>query len=166
MKKLILVRHAKTEQLYDYSKSDFERKLLPRGHKDAALIAKELDKKGYSPDLFITSSATRAMETASIFADILDYDPDDIIEEQFIYDGYTAAQMIDYLAKFEDKYDTIIIFGHNPDIASFTVNLMNEDLYHFPTSCTTVVRFSIDNWKDLEVRSGEPSLYIYPKMFK
>ena len=166
MKKLILVRHAKTEQLYDYSKSDFDRKLLPRGHKDAAIIAKELEKKGHIPDLFVSSSAKRAMQTAEIFCEYLDYDTDNIREEQFIYDGYTTADMIKYLGRFDEKHDTIIVFGHNPDIAGFTVNMVEEDLYHFPTSCTTVIRFNVNSWKDIEPRNGDVAAYMYPKQFK
>ena len=166
MKKLILVRHAKTEQITDYSKSDFDRKLLPRGHKDSAIIANQLESKDHIPDLFISSSAKRALQTAEIFAEYLDYDVDDIQEEQFIYDGYTTSEMISYLGQFEENYDTIIVFGHNPDIASLTVNLVDEDLYHFPTTCATVVKFNVSNWKEIEVRSGELSTYIYPKMFK
>ncbi len=166
MKKLILVRHAKTEQIYDYSKSDFDRKLLPRGHKDAAIIAQELKEKQIFPDLFITSNAKRARQTANIFAESLNYSKDDIRKEQFIYDGYTTSNMLQYLSQFEDKYDTIIIFGHNPDIASFTVNLLTENLWHFPTSCTTVIHFNADNWKDIQAREGKMILYTYPKMHK
>ncbi|MCW3805604.1 SixA phosphatase family protein [Plebeiibacterium marinum] len=166
MKKLILVRHAKTEQLYDYSKSDFDRKLLPRGHKDAATIANQLKNKEIIPDLFITSKAKRAKQTAEIYAETLGYNPSAIKKEQFIYDGYTTSEMIKYLSQFNSGSDTIIIFGHNPDIAGFTVNLISDDLWHFPTSCTTVINFNIDSWKDIEVRSGKVELYIYPKMFK
>ncbi len=165
MKKLILVRHAKTEQIYDNSKSDFERKLLPRGNKDSKLIAEQLKQKGYNPDLFITSSAKRAKQTAKIFAEILDYDKK-IIKKQFLYDGYTTGEMIKYISECDDINQTIIVFGHNPDIAGFITNLVNEDLYHFPTSCTTVVKFDINSWKELEARSGKTELYIYPSMFK
>lgn len=166
MKKLILVRHAKTEQLYDYNKSDFDRKLLPRGQRDSAQIANQLKNKGYNPDLFITSKAKRAQETADIYAKELGYPLNKIQKEQFIYDGYTTSQMIDFLGQFEQEHDTIIVFGHNPDIAGFTVNLVPNDLWHFPTCCTTVINFNIDSWKNIAVREGKMELYVYPKMFK
>ncbi len=165
MKKIILVRHAKTEQIYDNSKSDFERKLLPRGHKDAIIIAEQLKSKGYFPDLFITSKAKRAKQTAKIFADHLNHQHN-FITEQFIYSGYTTGEMINYLSKQDDNYKTIIVFGHNPDIANFTINLVNVDLWDFPTCCTIVINFDIDSWSALEARSGKTELYIYPKMFK
>ncbi|TLX72854.1 phosphoglycerate mutase [Labilibacter sediminis] len=166
MKRLILVRHAKTEQIYDYSKSDFDRKLLPRGHKDSAIVANQLKQKGLSPDLFVTSKAKRALETAEIYANILDFPPEDIQKEQFIYDGYTTSQMIDFIGGFDNNKETAIIFGHNPNIASFIVNLIPEDLWHFPTSCTTVINFNVENWDEIEAREGKMELYIYPKMFK
>ncbi len=166
MKKLILVRHAKTEQLFDYSKSDFERKLLPRGHKDAELIAEQLKVKDIHPDIYITSKAKRAKQTAKIFAEHLNFEADEITKEQFLYDGYTTGEILDYLAKFETDHDCIIIFGHNPDIASLTTRLVTDELWHFPTSCTTVINFDIENWKDLEVGTGKMELYLYPKMLK
>ncbi|WP_066629496.1 SixA phosphatase family protein [Labilibacter marinus] len=166
MKKLILARHAKTEQLYDFDKSDFDRKLLPRGYKDSEIIAEQLKNKGIRPELFITSKAKRAQQTTKLFAEYLEYPEDKILKEQFIYDGYTTTQMLSYLASVGEDYDTIIVFGHNPDIASLTVNLITEELWHFPTSCTTVINFAADTWKEIEARSGKVELYIYPKMFK
>lgn len=166
MKKLILVRHAKTEQLNDFSQSDFDRRLLPRGNKDATLIAEQLKAKDIFPDLFITSKAKRAKQTANIYADILKYKTGDILKEQFIYDGYTTSEMLNFINQLNNKLDSVIIFGHNPDIANFTVNLVNDDIWHFPTSCTTVINFDIKSWKDIKAREGKMELYIYPKMFK
>jgi phosphohistidine phosphatase len=166
MKTLFLIRHAKTEQQTDYSKTDFERKLLPRGHKDSALIAEQLKERRYFPDLFITSEAKRAKQTAEIFAEILNHPTESIIKKQFIYDGYTTSEMMDFLGNFDNQYDSIIVFGHNPDIASFAQNLIPNDLFHFPTCCIIGISFDVENWKDIQVRTGKVELYIYPKMLK
>ena len=166
MKNIILVRHAKTEALSDFNKSDFERELLPRGRKDSLIMAEQLKKRGIKPDLFITSAAKRAEQTANIFAEQLGYPLDKIRKEQFIYDGYTTDEMLRFLGQFDEQYNTIIIFGHNPDIAGLTVNLVDEDLYHFPTSCTTALHYSIKSWKDIEPRQGGLIAYMYPKQFK
>lgn len=166
MKKLILVRHAKTEQLYDYSKSDFDRELLPRGHKDSELIARHLKAKGHLPDLMISSTAKRAQQTAILFADYFAYPKEKIQNEQFIYGGYTTSQMLRFIGGCSDAYDSIIIFGHNPDIAGFTIKLIEDDLWHFPTGCASVIAFSVDSWKDIEVRAGKLELHVYPAMLK
>lgn len=166
MKKLILVRHAKTVQLQDYSKSDFDRELLPRGHKDSELIASHLKTKGHRPDLMISSTAKRAQQTALLFANIFAYPTEKIQNEQFIYDGYTTSQMLQFIGACNNSMDAIIIFGHNPDIAGFTVNLVEDDLWHFPTGCASVITFDVDSWNDLEARTGKLELHVYPGMLK
>lgn len=166
MKTVILVRHAKTEQLTDYSKSDFDRKLLPRGESDSFLVAEQLKNKGYLPDIFVTSSAKRAKQTSLIFAEKLNYSKADVIAEQFIYDGYTTSTMLSYFAKFDNLKDTVILFGHNPDIAGLTVNLTSEDLFHFPTGVLTVLNFNVNTWNEIEARMGKVALYLYPNMLK
>jgi len=166
MKKLILIRHAKTEQLYDYNKTDFGRKLLPRGHDDAELIANQLLNKEIKPDLIISSNAARALQTAKIFAKQMNYNPKQIIEEPFIYDGYTTGEMLNYLSKTDDNIESIMLIGHNPDIASLTIRLISDDIWNFPTCSTSVINFNIDSWKDIEVNTGKLELYIYPSMFK
>src|SRR5690554_868842 len=52
MKRLILVRHAKTEALTD-AQSDFERKLKKRGHSDADLVARDLLVRALRPEVLI-----------------------------------------------------------------------------------------------------------------
>lgn len=166
MKKLILVRHAKTVQLQDYSKSDFDRELLPRGQKDSEIIAGHLKAKGYMPDLIISSTAKRAQQTALLFANNFAYPKEKIQNEQFIYDGYTTSQMLKFIGRCSDDINTIIIFGHNPDIAGFTIKLIDDDLWHFPTGCASVIAFDVDSWKDIEARAGKLELHVYPGMLK
>lgn len=166
MKKLILVRHAKTVQLQDYSKSDFDRELLPRGQKDSELIARHLKAKGYMPDLMISSTAKRAQQTAMLFANNFAYPTEKIQNEQFIYDGYTTSQMLRFIGGCSDDIDTIFIIGHNPDIAGFTINLIEDDLWHFPTGCANVIAFDVGSWKDIETRAGKLELHVYPGMLK
>ncbi len=165
MKTLILVRHGKTEQLTDYSQSDFDRKLLPRGKHDSECMAKQLFERGIKPEVYISSSAKRALQTAEIFASSLGYETKKIIKEEFIYNGYTTQTMLQFLAKIDDQVASVIVFGHNPDIASFTVNLISEDIFHFPTAVVTVIKFNVETWKEIEPRSGHMEAYMYPSMF-
>jgi phosphohistidine phosphatase len=67
MKRLILVRHAKTEPVTD-ADSDFTRQLKKRGHKDARMIADHLIGKTMVPEVIISSPAHRALQTARIMA--------------------------------------------------------------------------------------------------
>lgn len=163
MKRLILVRHAKTEQLdYRSTKSDFERCLKPRGHSDSILVADELIKKGLKPDLILSSSAQRAMQTAQIIAKHMGYDAEPELH-RFLYDGYTTAEILGFLERYE-KYDTIMIVAHNPEIAMLAINLASGDYYHFPTSATASITFDVDSWSKVNAREGQPEWFVYPSM--
>lgn len=165
MKTIILVRHAKTEPM-DIGITDYERQLKPRGYKDSEIIVNQLKEMGIRPDLILSSPASRAKQTAQIFAKGLQYDEDKIEYQKFIYDGYTSAEFIDFLGKYDRSNDTIIVMGHNPEIAMMAINLTDGNYFHFPTAAATGISYNIDSWKEMMVREGKTEWFIYPKMFK
>lgn len=167
MKTIVIIRHAKTEQLdYGSSKTDYQRELKPRGHKDCGHIARQLTKLGISPNLIISSSAKRAKQTAQLLAQHLDYDKESIEYQRFIYDGYTTSEFIDWLSKYNTEHDTLFVVGHNPEIAMLAINLTNDDLYHFPTCATAVISFNVENWSAISAREGKVEHFIYPSLLK
>ncbi len=164
MKRLILVRHAKTEhQNYD---RDFDRKLISRGKNDAAIIAEQLKNKNIIPDYFICSPATRAKQTAEIFARTLGYPEEDIDNQLFLYEGYTTSEFLNFISRLDDNYNTVIVVAHNPDIAMLASAVSDEDFYHFPTTATAVIDFDTDKWERINAREGKVSLFLYPRIFK
>ncbi|TCO07315.1 SixA phosphatase family protein [Natronoflexus pectinivorans] len=165
MKRLILVRHAKTEA-YSDAGSDFNRKLKKRGHKDATLVARNLKEKGYHPDVIISSPATRALQTAEIFSRVFDLDIMTIQQASFIYDGDTTAGMLNGISQLCGEAKTALVVGHNPDIAMLSIRLSGQDMFHFPTTASTVISFPITKWSDMEVGKGRKEYFIYPKVLK
>ncbi|HKL72328.1 MAG TPA: histidine phosphatase family protein [Marinilabiliaceae bacterium] len=165
MKKLILVRHAKTEALSDVG-SDFGRRLKKRGWSDARLIAELMKEKQYAPDKIISSPATRAWQTATVFADVFGIKESNIISAKILYDGDTTEGLLDAIADFAGKAKTIVVVGHNPDMAVLSMRLLNERFEKFPTSATVAINFPISNWHDMQVGSGSMELHVYPKLLK
>ncbi|WP_428773853.1 SixA phosphatase family protein [Vibrio sp.] len=167
MKTLILVRHAKTEQLsFSSAKSDFERELKPRGHKDSEMIARNLKRRHNPPDLIISSNAERAKQTAVNFAGLLGIDTRDILLEPFLYGGYTSAELADYLSQYNHDYDSIMIIGHNPEIESAAISLTGNTDLQFPTVGTIAISFNVDSWQEIETQRGNIEWFITPKMLK
>ncbi len=164
MKQLILVRHAKTE--HTFGVNDFERKLTNRGHNDAKIVVEQLILKNILPDYFISSKAKRALQTAKIFAMVLDFSKNNINTQQFLYDGYTTTDFLNYISSVDDKYNSIIVFAHNPDIVMLASRISDEDIYHFPTTATVVIDFDTDAWEKINPREGKTHLFIYPSMLK
>ncbi|MDG5800841.1 histidine phosphatase family protein [Marinilabiliaceae bacterium ANBcel2] len=166
MKRLILVRHAKTEPMSDAG-SDYSRKLKKRGHKDAAIVSQHLQQKGYTPDAIISSPATRALQTAEIFAETYDIDSSEIREAPFLYDGETTIGFLAGIAsEAQAGEETLMVVGHNPDMAMLSMRLTNKEFFNFPTCAVTVINFSVNEWSDMQARSGRAEYFIYPKKLK
>jgi phosphohistidine phosphatase len=165
MKRLVLCRHAKTETIH-LGITDEERELVPRGRTDAELVSKELVAHGFKPDLMVSSNALRARQTAAIVAQCVGFPEENIRYEQFIYDGYTTADFLDFLASIADDVNDLWIVGHNPDIAMAAMRLAPGDFSHYPTSAVSVITFNVDSWRDITVKSGVVEYYVYPKELK
>ncbi len=68
MKRIYFIRHAEAQS---GDRSDFERKLSPRGEEDAMKLGELLRSRHVAPHLIVASSAVRALTTAQIIADAL-----------------------------------------------------------------------------------------------
>ncbi|MDQ1771572.1 phosphoglycerate mutase [Labilibaculum sp. A4] len=165
MKRLILVRHAKTEVIR-YDISDYQRSLVNRGINDSKLIANKLFLKNIIPDLMISSPANRAIETTLLFADVLQYPIDKIEQNDDLYDGFTTHEFLGLLDKLGKENETVMVVGHNPSIEYLAFNL-TEEFYKAVPTCTVIgIDFQVDEWADIEVRTGKLAFYEYPKKYK
>lgn len=168
MKRLFLIRHAKAE-LIDYKITDFERNLKKRGITDSKLISRKLKDCRIYPDLIISSKASRARQTAQIFAKTLGYPKEDIDFQDFLYDGFTTQEFLDMLRekdKLSTNYQSIMIFGHNPSIEHLASVLISNFNKNIPTCAVVGINFKIDYWKDIEVRQGILEIYDFPHKHK
>lgn len=164
MKKLLLVRHAKSS--WDESgKPDFERPLNQRGLKDAPFMADLIKKKGFDPDLIISSPAKRAMETCQFYARCFGYNSDFIQQEQLIYSqGY--REVFKLLTKIDEKINTAFLFGHNPDITYLANALTGNYIDNLPTCGNVGIEFDVRSWKHINEDNGRMLFFEYPKKFK
>ncbi len=164
MKRLILVRHAKTiSHGYD---QDFDRTLTERGEEDALKISLELRKMEINPDLLIASPAVRTSQTAGIYAKNLDYSASSILFKKKLYSGMTAENLLAMLQEMEDEKETIIVFGHNPTIYYYMHFLMNEFTRDVPTCATVGIDFDVDSWSKLREHGGKMAFMFIPDMFR
>lgn len=117
MKKLILLRHAKSDW-DDPSLHDHDRPLNRRGERDAPAMGKLLKGLGIIPDLIVSSTALRAKMTAEGVATGLGYDARGI---QFTSDLYmaSASKMLEVARLLPGEKNTVFIVSHNPGITYF-----------------------------------------------
>lgn len=164
MKRIIIVRHGKAVP-YGYD-DDFTRDLRERGKDDAKLVSRELMKRGITPDAIISSPAKRALKTARIFAENLDFKKKNIIEKQDIYDGLTTNEFLELIRDLPEKNETVFFFGHNPGFYYFVSNLLENFYSDMPTTSTVGIDFSVDSWKKVEARTGKQAFHLTPKILK
>lgn len=164
MKRVVIVRHGKAVP-YGYE-DDFTRDLRDRGKNDAKLVSKELKKQEIFPDEIISSPAKRAIKTARIFADNLDFDRGRIVEIEDIYDGLTTDQFLGVIQELPVDSDTAFFFGHNPGFYYFVCNLAEEFYGDMPTTSTVGIDFDVNTWQEVQARSGKLAFQLVPRMFK
>ncbi|PWE00794.1 SixA phosphatase family protein [Marinilabilia rubra] len=165
MKRLILVRHAKTQPLTE-AESDFDRKLKKRGRKDIRLISDHLIGNNKIPEIIISSPAVRAMQTAKILAGAFSIPESKIVQVPGIYDGLTHEELVTHVNQAGIASQSVMVVGHNPDIATMAMKLSGDDFFHFPTAATAVIAFSVSEWDEIKPHSGRTELFVYPKELK
>ena len=161
MKKLIIVRHAKSS--WDFPElSDYDRPLNRRGKKNAPEMGKRLASRGILPDMIISSPAKRAAATAKRIAMEIGYSIKDIKKEPLFYHG-SMNDIINVVKSSSNKISTLMIFGHNPDLTTVTNSLTGSDIYNIPTCGIAEIDFDISAWNEIEKNIGTLVNFDYPK---
>jgi len=125
-------------------------------------MAELLKGKNVTPDMIVSSPANRAITTAGIFAGILGYPVEKIMQNMEIYTGRNSA-LLQIVQTLPDNCSSAVLFGHNPVMTDFSNFMTGEHLDNMVTC--GVVRIDMDNcsWKDACERSGKLVWYEYPK---
>lgn len=165
MKRIILLRHAKTEP-YEYHKDDFQRNLTTRGIQDSQTVCEVLKAKNYNIQHIISSTANRTQQTAEIFAKNFNLDKVVIAYYPEIYDGITTQEMLSLLVKEGNTHKTLLFVGHNPDISRFAYQLTRSFEHYVPTCCAIVLETDIADWKQLGSQTFIFKDIFIPKNYK
>lgn len=147
MRRLVLMRHAKTEG--NNPGGDHARELLPRGVQAAQEAGVELRRLGLQYAL--VSTATRTRQTfAALGLDIpVEY------QDVLYHDG--SETMLQRISETDDAVTGLLVVGHAPTIPSLSAQLgyassprESDDLQcRFPTSAFAEFTFE-GSWADLE----------------
>ena len=145
MKTLLILRHAKSSWKFP-DLSDHDRPLNRRGKRDAPRMGKTLKERGLVPDLVISSTATRAKDTASAVAKHSGYKG-----KRIRFESLYAAEPGAYLAvlrELTDNYQRVLIVGHNPGVEEL-IELLTGEIHIVPTCTLAQIEFDIEKWSDM-----------------
>jgi phosphohistidine phosphatase len=176
MRRLILLRHAKTER-ESPSGQDRDRRLDARGRNDAPIIGHYLAEQRLVPDLALVSPAARTRETWELLASALEPAPAvDIVDGLYGADASELLQLIRMASGRSTDGDlkSIMVVAHNPGLHELSLGLIGkakaadrealED--NLPTSGLAVFKFAIDDWNDVSVRRGTLDRFVSPRLLR
>jgi phosphohistidine phosphatase len=95
--------------------ADPERFLTEEGLEKTAEVAEGVARIGETPDLMLTSPYVRALQTAEIFADALDYPRQKIRKTDALLPGAEPQQLLRELSK-DKELSAAFVFGHAPHL--------------------------------------------------
>ena len=162
MKELLVIRHAKSSWA-NAGQDDFDRPLNDRGHSDAQRMAERLIKRGVKIDQFISSTAVRAITTATYFAEAYNRKKSEILQLQSLYHA-PARQFFEVIAQIDHSVHCAAIFAHNPGITDFVLDLDTIKIDNMPTCGIFAVKLHTDDWKKIRSCKKECWFFDYPKL--
>ena len=177
MRRLMLLRHAKTEHDAP-SGHDQDRRLDERGRLDAAAIGTWIGRHPPLPDAVLVSTAVRARQTWEIARDAMKnavrihHPRVELLDELY---GAEPAQLLRIirLAEVTDPARLMLI-GHNPGMHELALMLAGsgdaaakkslED--NLPTAGLAILDFAINDWSEVAFRRGKLVRFTSPKLLK
>jgi phosphohistidine phosphatase len=176
MRRLMLLRHAKTENDAP-SGRDFDRRLDQRGRSDAAELGKWLaGQQPLRPDVVLVSTAVRARETWDIVAQSMSgaAPPPLAAHLPDLYSAEPVQLLAIIRAAAAEDPKCLMMVGHNPGFHEIALGLIGsgdaagrkalDD--NMPTSGLAVIDFATDTWDDVSFRGGQLERFVSPKLLK
>jgi phosphohistidine phosphatase len=158
MKKLILIRHAKSSWKFDVI--DHERPLNDKGLFDSGLVSDLLKNKEIEVDCVMISDALRTKLTSEIILPKLNINENKIVFSHDLYD-FSGGNLIQTIKNCDNSVKTLMVFGHNHAITSFVNTYGSLHIDNVPTCGVVIIEFNIDKWNELN--QGETIETIFPK---
>jgi phosphohistidine phosphatase len=175
MRRLMLLRHAKTETDAP-SGRDQDRRLDERGRRDSAEIGAWLARHRPFPDFVQVSPAVRARQTWELAWEVMrERVPEPQVE--FLPELY-AADPAQILATIRTASVTdpkhLMVVGHNPGMHELALMLTGSGdaagrhalADNLPTAGLAIFDFATDDWNEVGFRRGKLVLFVSPKLIK
>lgn len=158
MKKLILIRHGKST--WEYPVRDHDRVLMQRGIMDGHRIGAYLKEKGVQPDVSWTSTAARALQTATIIGEHIDYNLKNLQLKRDLY-TFDANDLIRIIKSCPDTVQTLMVFSHNHGLTEAVNAISDHRFDNVPTTGVVAIDFDTNMWAT--IANGSVDFHIFPK---
>ena len=158
MKRLLLMRHAKSDWSADYA-IDHDRPLNERGVRSARAIGRVLSEDDRVPGLVVTSSAVRARTTAQLAAEAGEWGSEIVIDSRLYGSGADAAVQV---AAESGSVEPLMLVGHQPTW-SILVSILSGESIEMKTATVAVLQFDLSDWSNLPGATGTMEKVYHPR---
>jgi len=155
MKKLILVRHAKSD--WPEEMEDFDRPLADKGLQDALKMSKYLKNQNISIDQFVSSPAVRALNTCKIFNQTYRLD---VKTSDKLYNP-SENNFTSVIYSLDDQVNSVALFSHNNGISNFA-NYITDNIFHFSTCGVAGFEIDCKSWSEFDGANKKFLFYYEP----
>lgn len=165
MKKLTLLRHAKSEWNSTTAR-DFDRPLNARGREAARAMGLEMRRLGMRFDRVIASPAARVLETITGTAETFGPLAPDYDESVYLA---LVETLLGIVRGTDESADSMLIVGHNPGMERLALllaapsALRDEVAVKYPTGALATIDLPVVRWRDVAEGCGTLSRFIRPR---
>lgn len=158
MRRLMLLRHAKTET-ESSSGRDIDRQLDARGRSDAEQIGQWLARQKQRPQRALVSPAARARQTWDLVAATLQID--DVVEIESLYSAM-PGELMRAIYDHGGTATSLLLVAHNPGLHELAIGMTDDGdpdarralSDNLPTCGLVTLDFDTERWEEAGFRRG------------
>jgi phosphohistidine phosphatase len=160
---LHVLRHAKSR--WDQAVTDHERGLAPRGNEALVKLSAYLADEQVRPDLVLTSTARRALETVEGVQAALGDPEVRALHELY---GASAVDIVELVRATDPTRRAVLVVGHNPGLHDLVLRLarrgrrLDDATEKFPTAALASLTFA-GEWRGLDTQTGTLDRFVRPR---
>jgi len=159
-KTLFIIRHGKSS--WEAEVGDIDRPLTERGVRNAYDMATRLVKVNLIPEQIYTSTAARALHTATIMARVWELPEVAFSLRESLY-MCGSAEINELLAEIPDELSAVAIYGHNPIFTELANQFLSTAIDNIPTAGVVVLTIETNSWTELRSGTVVEEVVDFPK---
>ena len=165
---LLLLRHAEAAPA-GAGQRDRDRALTRQGRRDAERTGRELARRGFAPDLAVSSGARRADETLDLVLNQTHAEPSQIVAPEL----YEADEdtLVRWLRRSGGQAGTILMVGHNPSVEALAALIQGRYLGSaaqlssgFPPGALVVCEMEASDWTGFQPKLAVLRSLLLPEL--